>query len=478
MLMQGFPPPADGQVTLANWQLPPYNRWSFSHLRELVPTHRIPRGHGPVTPLPADPQPLGQLTLLRASGTEAIVDEVLDDTYTDAAVIVHGGRVVLERYAGQTAPDTPHLLMSISKSVVSCVVGNLVGRGLLSPGQLITDHVPELEASGYRGASLRNVLDMRSGVDFSEDYTDLNAEVRIIEEAIGWSPPSARQVPPSMYAYLTTLGGAGTHGGVFDYRSCETDVLGWVCERAAKTRMADLISELVWSPIGAERDAEITCDGVGTAIHDGGICATARDLARFGTMLLAGGDVPGRHVVPGSWLRESWTVDPDVRDAFAQSVSEPYLPGGWYRNKFWFVPRAHGDVLLCLGINGQLLYVAPGTGTVAAKLSSWPDAQSPAMLEDTLRAFDAAGAALAGIAADDPGRHGPPGVAAGLSRGRIDGGLPRLRRIPRVTGSARFTGTVHVTWILPRLRDDCPSYRRGGPRLGSSHCPYAYPGTS
>jgi hypothetical protein len=422
MLMQGFPPPVDAQVTLANWQKPPYNRWSFSHMRELVPTQRIFRGIGPVTPLLADPQPLGEVALHRVGGAEAVVDEVLDDTYTDAVVVVHGGRVVLERYAGETAPDTPHLLMSISKSVVGCVAGNLIERGLLSPTHLVNHHVPELEHSGYRGASLRDVLDMRSGVEFSEDYTDLDADVRVIEEATGWRPTSHREVPSSMYAYLSILGGAGEHGGAFDYRSCETDVLGWVCERAAKTRMADLVSELVWSPMGADQDAEITCDGLGTAVHDGGMCATARDLARFGSMLLAGGEAAGCRVVPATWLRESWTVAPDIRDAFARSVSGPYLPGGWYRNQFWFVPREHGDVLLCLGIHGQMLYVNPGTGMVAAKLSSWPEAQSPAMLHDTLRAFDAVGAALAGFAADDPKRrHGPPGVVAGLSRGRIGG---------------------------------------------------------
>ena len=399
MLMQGFPPPPDARVTLANWQEPPFNRWSFAHMRELVPTQRIARGSGPVTPLPASPLPLGKIALPRVDGTSASVDEVLEDTYTDAIVVVHGGRVVLERYAGETAAGTPHLLMSISKSVVGCVVGNLVERGLLSPAHLVTDHVPELGQSGYRGASLRDILDMRSGVEFSEDYTDLDAEVRVIEQAMGWRPASDRRVPSSMYAYLTTLGGTGEHGGVFDYRSCETDVLGWVCERATNTRMADLISGLVWSPIGAERDAEITCDGAGTAIHDGGMCATARDLARFGVMLLAGGEIAGRRVVPATWLRESWTADPDILEAFAQSVSGPYLPGGWYRNKFWFVPREHHVALLCLGIYGQMLYVNPGTGTVAAKLSSWPDAQSPAMLHDTLRAFDAIGAALAGAAA-------------------------------------------------------------------------------
>jgi CubicO group peptidase (beta-lactamase class C family) len=188
--------------------------------------------------------------------------------------------------------------------------------------------------------------------------------------------------------------------------------------------MADLISELIWAPMGAEFDAEITCDRLGTAVHDGGMCAAGRDLARFGAMLLAGGTAGERRVVPPQWLRGSWAVDPDIRDAFRRSESEPYLPGGWYRNQFWFVPRQHGDVLLCLGIHGQMLYVSPGTGTVAAKLSSWPDAQAPELLEDTLRAFDAIGAVLASLpptgsaAGEGAQRHGPPGVAAGLSRGR------------------------------------------------------------
>jgi CubicO group peptidase (beta-lactamase class C family) len=333
MLMQEFPPSTNARVTLANWQDPPYNRWAFSHLRELVPTQRICRGPGPVTPLVTDPQPVGQVPVRRVGGATASVDQVLDDTYTDAVVVLHGGQVVFERYAGQTGPGTPHLLMSISKSVVGCVTGNLVDRGLLAATDLVTDLVPELERSGYRGATLRHLLDMRSGVEFNEDYTDPSAEVRVIEEAMGWRPRSHHDVPNSMYTYLTTLGGSGDHGGAFDYRSCETDVLGWVCERAAKTRMADLISELIWSPMGAEQDAEITCDGLGTAIHDGGMCATARDLARLGGMLLAAGEAAGRRVVPAGWLRDSWAVTPDLRDAFARSVSGPYLPGGWYRNK-------------------------------------------------------------------------------------------------------------------------------------------------
>jgi CubicO group peptidase (beta-lactamase class C family) len=421
--MHGAPPPKHARVRLDNWQEPPYNRWSFSHLREVVPTQRISRGWGPVSPLAGNQRLLGDVPVHLVNDSDGDVEKVIESTYTDAVVVLHGGEVVLERYLGEAKPDTPHLIMSISKSIVGCVTANLEDRGELDSGRLVTDFVPELAETGYDGATLRDLLDMRSGVKFSEDYTDRNAEVRVIEQAMGWRPISHDdEVRHGMYAYLTTLKDREEHGGVFNYRSCETDVLGWVCERAAGTRMADLISELIWSPLGARFDAEITCDYIGTAIHDGGVCATAQDVARFGAMLLASGRANGHQVAPSAWFERSWTVDPDIRAAFRSSASEPYLPGGWYRNQFWFVPRPHGDVLLCLGIYGQMVYVNPGTNTVGVKLSSWPDAQSPEMLHNTIRMFDAIGAALADLPLPREGYSVPglslPGVATGLARAR------------------------------------------------------------
>ncbi len=157
--------------------------------------------------------------------------------------------------------------------------------------------------------------------------------------------------------------------------------------------------------IGAERDAEITCDGLGAVIHDGGMCAT-RDLGRFGTVLLADGEVAGRCVAPASWPRASWTVDPDIRGALARPASG-YLPGGWYRNQFWSLPRGHGDVLLCLGIHGQMVYVSTGTGTVAASCPRGRTLSHRRLLHDTRPAFDAVGATLAGLAGQDlTRRHG------------------------------------------------------------------------
>ena len=202
---------------------------------------------------------------------------------------------------------------------------------------------------------------------------------------MGWRPALPGD-PVGAYAYLATVGSAGPHGGEFSYRSADSDMLGWVCERASGTRMADLISALIWQPIGAERDAEITCDPLGSAIHDGGISATARDLARFGQMLIDDGVAQGYPVVPRAWLAGTRAPEPGVREAFARTDNEYVLPGGWYRSQFWVIPGPGGPVLVCLGIHGQLIYADRAARTVVVKLSCWPDAQNTTYLLDTLRA--------------------------------------------------------------------------------------------
>jgi len=386
--MLGFPPAADSLITLANWQDPPHQRWAFQHVREIVPSQPIRRGPGPVTTLPTALTPVGHVSLTRLDGSAATVDEVLEETFTDAWLVLHNGTVLEEVYVGEMTAKTPHLLMSVSKSIVGCVAAVLVERAVLDPEVLVTDYVPEVSTSGYAGATVRNLLDMRTGVAFRETYTAPEAEVRVMERSMGWRPLLPGD-PVGAYAYLATLGTAGPHGDSFTYRSADTDMLGWVCERASGIRMADLISRHIWAPIGAEADAEIACDMVGSAIHDGGISAVARDLARFGQMLLDGGRAQGRQVVPASWVDDAFSADADVRDAFARSENHLFLPGGWYRSQFWFLPGLRGDLLVCLGIHGQMVCVDRASGTVCVKLSSWPDAQNAGYLIDTLRAFGA-----------------------------------------------------------------------------------------
>src|SRR5215469_5270693 len=407
-------------VTAGNWQDPPFNRWAYWHVREILPTYLVSRGIGAPRGLStaASTADLLGIELTRTDGGAGTVGEVFSDTFTDAYVVLHEGQLVAEWYGPAGAPDRRHALMSVSKSVLGCVAAVLIDRGQLDADRLITDYVPELAASGYAGATVRNVLDMRSGVRFVEEYTNPQAEIRVLDQWLGWQPGGQGYQAGGLYQFLTTLQAEAPHGSRFLYRSAESDVLGWVCERAAGQPMAELISELIWAPMGAEHDAILLHDGLGAAVHDGGLCATARDVARFGQMLLDGGAVPGgtggtRRVVPPQWLRRAWAVDADTRSVFAASPAEWAFPGGWYRHQFWFRPGDYGDVLLCLGIYGQMLHVSRRTNTVCVKLSSWPDAQNPAYLEDTLRAFDAVGGFLAGR---DPGRRRLAGVVSGLSR--------------------------------------------------------------
>ena len=402
MLMSGEPLSRPPSATGMNWQEAPHNRWSFWHLRELLPTQRVARGDGPARLLPdhtADHDVLGVEVSL-PQGSSASVADVFEHTFTDAYAVTQDGRLVAEGYARTGGPAQTHAVLSVTKSVVGCIAGVLAGRGLLDVDRDVVEYVPELAGGGFEGATVRHLLDMRSGVRFREDYANPYAEIRRLGRWVVARSARSTDAPRGLYPFLATLRAEAPHGSRFLYRSAETDALGWVCERAGDARMADLVSTLLWGPMGAEHDADLLCDRLGAGVHDGGLATTARDLLRFGQLLLDGGAVPDGtgemvQVVPARWLRDSWTVTSDLRGAFAASPAELSFPGGWYRNQLWFRPGRHGDVLLGLGIHGQLLHVCRRTRTVTVKLSSWPEAQNPTYLHDTLAALDAIGGALA-----------------------------------------------------------------------------------
>lgn len=381
-----IPPQARSLITLVNWQEAPYQQWAFQHMRELMPSHLI-ESAAEATPLLEGTAELGQVAV---EGPWETVSDVIAATDTDGFLVLRGDRVVTEQYFGTMKPRTRHLVMSVTKSVVSTVAATLVEEGRLDPESPVERYVPELAATGYAGARVRDILDMRTGIKFSEAYLDPDSEVRVMERSMGWAPRRDDD-PLGSYPYILTIKPEGNHDDAFTYRSVDTDTLGWICERAADRRMADMIGERIWQPIGAQSDAEITADALGVAIHDGGMSATLRDLARFGRMLRDEGRVGDRQVIPASWLQDACNPPADVRDAFARSDNEPYLPGGWYRNQFWFIPGDNGPIQMCLGIHGQMIFVERSTGMVGVKLSSWPVPQDPAKLGATINAFKAIG---------------------------------------------------------------------------------------
>jgi len=372
-LMQGSPAPADKLVTLSNWQAPPFNRWAFLHIRELIPTARISRGEGPIAEAERDLRPIDHITF-EFQDRSWTVAEMLDATYTDGLLVMHEGRVIDERYVDGMVPRSTHLLQSVSKSITSTVVGALQERGVLTTQDLVTAHVEELRGGPFEGCTVQHLLDMRAGLKWSEDYEDDDADVCVYEELYNWRPRSHPELPPDAYGYMASLSeNVRPHGGVFDYRSVLTDVLGWVIERAGGAPFAELCSNEVWSKLGARYDAEVTVGPNGCAMEDGGICTTLGDLARFGQMQLNEGLAPGGRVVPADWVRGCTAPDPELLDAFATSPDNQEFPGAMYHNKWWVLDPDRG-VHTGLGIYGQQLLIHPPARAVIAKFSTQPEA--------------------------------------------------------------------------------------------------------
>ncbi|HCU95961.1 MAG TPA: hypothetical protein DHU96_25880 [Actinobacteria bacterium] len=386
--------PEEGTVTLANWQDPPFNRWSFQHVSELIPTVRISRGAGPVWDLPHAERDLSG-TRFRTGGREMTVGALLEETYTDGFLVLHQGRIVAEQYLNGMTPGTRHLLMSVSKSVTSAIAGVLAGRGVIDVAAPLAEVVPELRGTSFDGATVQHLLDMRTGTQFDETYDDPNADVRVYEQVYLWRPRDGRPLPRDAIGYFATLDNDGAHGGPFRYRSILTDVLAWALERASGERLHQLIARYLWQPMGAEFDAEMTVDGRGNPMADGGMCVTLRDLARFGQVFLQGGRRGRRVIVPAAWIEDTIRGAPDGARAFVEGDNPPGYPdGAHYRNCWWVrdpgIPFFHAS-----GINGQNLFIHVPSLTVVAKLSTWPVALSPDMLDATVAAVIAIAETLA-----------------------------------------------------------------------------------
>lgn len=390
--MSGAPP----GISLENWLFAPYAHWSFQHVEDFVPTALISRGTGPIAALPAATSPLAEIPVVSTGDMATTVGAVMASTATDGWAVAHRGSLAVEEYLDGMGPQTRHLLFSVSKSLVAAVVGALHGAGAIELDVPVTTYVPALADCGYAGATVRHLLDMRSGIAFSENYGDPAAEIHLLDQAMGWAPRNSPDAPATLQEFLLTLRQKSAHGGPFQYRSCETDVLGCVCEVAGGQRMPELLSELLWSRIGAQCDATIGVDAVGTGFFDGGISACLTDMVRFGSVFLRDGvSLTGQQVVPAAWIADTLDGGPDSRQAFAACPDDNEMPGGMYRNQMWF-PYPGNNVVLCQGMCGQMIYVNRAAEVVAAKLSTQPDSHEPHML-DTLRAFDAVAQELAGI---------------------------------------------------------------------------------
>jgi CubicO group peptidase (beta-lactamase class C family) len=383
----------DQTITLANWDTPPFNRTSFLNISDLIPVEIVSRGDQPATRLVENHRELGAIAVPLTTGETSTVEDVLKLTETDGFLVLHRGQIVCEKYFNGMAADTLHLAQSVSKSVTGTLVGIYLERGLIDRNALVCSYVPELRNSGYADATLDHVINMQTGVKFSEDYLDPDAEFALLDIAAGWKDFRSEDDSKSIHDLLASIKGERAHGEYFQYRSIDTDVLAWICERVGGDSLAKLISAEIWSKIGAEHDASFTVDRDGTALADGGFNATLRDFGRFAQMYLDRGMVNGQQVASPDWVKGCQRGD---SEAFRVQYSDfaSHYPDAGYSNQWWVVDGTRG-VYSARGVFGQFLYIDPIAELVVVKLSTWPTFLDSDRGLDTYRMAEAIAAHLA-----------------------------------------------------------------------------------
>jgi CubicO group peptidase (beta-lactamase class C family) len=396
--MVGSPPPANRMLRFddGSYFRFPAMRWSVSNLRQFMPTVNVSRGLGTPAPLPRSLRnDIDTIRFTPLGGTYSMTwAESLAANYTDGIVVLYQGRVVYEQYFGVLKEDGQHAAMSVTKSFIGTLGAMLVAESTLDANKRVAEYVPELVNSAFGDATLRQVLDMTTALQFSEDYSDPNAEVWAHAYAGNPLPkPKNYTGPRSYFEFLQTVKKQGEHGEAFGYKTANTDALGWIIARVTGRSVAELLSERIWRHLGAEQDAYFSVDSIGTPFAGGGLNTGLRDLARFGEMMRNGGRFNGQQIVPKA------VVD-DIRSggdpAIFAKAGYRLLPGWSYRNMWWATNNEHG-AFTARGVHGQTLYIDPKAGMVIARYASHPTASNAENDHTSLPAYHALAKHLMGV---------------------------------------------------------------------------------
>lgn len=349
------------------------NALTFHVMDQLFTTRTVARS-GPVWALPRKDHPLDFTYVY--GGKNYTPEQFLDRTFTNALLVMRDGVIVSEIYRNGTNERTRFIGWSMTKSITSMLIGCALQEGRIkSLDDPITAYLPELKGGGYDGATIRNVLQMRSGVDYEERYdfgnpgiAARNHELSLVENVTRFAD-AAR-----------TVRRAHPPGEVWQYKTLDTAVLGWLLERVSGgSTIAAYAAERLWEPLGAEQDGFFIMDGppgVGREFNGAGFNATLRDFARIGQLMLQDGQANGRQIVPADWARQS-----------THAIGGPG-PGPGYGYQWW-IPNDHA--FQALGLQGQYIYVDRPSRTVVVKLSYFPPGENDASEETA--AFMAAASA-------------------------------------------------------------------------------------
>jgi CubicO group peptidase (beta-lactamase class C family) len=367
--------------------LTPANRvQSFRTMDTVFPFHVIERG-GPVAVLPGGGQKLE--VIYNFNGKHKTLDDLLARTRTQGFLVIKDGKIVDERYFNGADDKTRFTSWSVAKSFTSTLVGLALADGKIkSLDDPVTKYLPELKGSGYDGVPIKDLLEMSSGVKFTEDYTDNKSDVQIM-----WDKTMTEQ-SETLDQYAKTLRrGTEKPGTKFVYRSVDTAVLGILVKRVTGMPMATMLSERIWKPLGMEQDATWLTDGPGPNATEAGYCcinATLRDYGRFGLLFLHDGKVGDKQIVPASWI--NLATNPQGSQVGWGHLS-PGDPGA-YGYQWWLIYPGEGHAYSAEGVFFQFIYVSPKYNMVIVKTSAYDDFWDDQLGIEQLVAFDALGQVL------------------------------------------------------------------------------------
>ncbi|WP_421726779.1 serine hydrolase domain-containing protein [Bauldia sp.] len=391
--MQGFPPPTEKRVLQpeSDYFSFPKLRWTVCHIRELLPTGEVSRGLNAPIPLDYDltvgENAIDAVTFTPVGEDEPMTwEESLLANYTDGILILHKGKVVYERYFGCLDEASKHAAMSMTKSLTGLLAEILVVEGTMDETAPVSSIVPELAGSAFGSATVRQVMDMTTGLDYSEDYADPNSGIWEYSAAASPLPkPAGYEGPNGYFEYLQTVEMAGTHGGAFGYKTINSDALGWIVSRVSGKSVTELLSDRIWSRMGAEQNAYMTVDAIGTPFAGGGLSAGLRDLGRIGQLMLNDGMINGERLFPASVVER--IREGGDKQAF-ESAGYTTLPGGSYRSMWWVFHNDHG-AFAARGVYGQTVYVDPTAEMVIVRFASFPTAGNSSIDPTSLPAYQA-----------------------------------------------------------------------------------------
>jgi CubicO group peptidase (beta-lactamase class C family) len=390
--------PAEGKtrvemgVNESNLLAADQNRYTYKNMQEFMKTKNVDSGASTSILLSYAEQPLGDVHFLH-QGKPMTLQGMLEKHRADAFVVLKDGKIVHEQYFDGQTERTQHQMMSVTKSFTGIIAATLVAEGKLKRQTQISEYIPELKGSAFGDASVGKVMDMSNNVKYSEKYEDPNAEVFQHMKTIGFAPmENDYNGPKTIHEFLSTLNKEGSrqHGEEFHYISANTDVVAWLIERVEGKPFNVVLSERIWSKLGMERDAFIIVDDEGTALASGGLNATARDLAKFGQMLVSQGkNLVGEQVLPKEAIQSTQNGgDVDAFEKGGYGAKGEVFEGWSYRNQFWHTNNSN-QAYTALGIFGQWIYVDPTENVVIVRQASAPTSINDAWDGEMLSAIDA-----------------------------------------------------------------------------------------